>query len=464
MAELERHRLPFSSEKQSDEQAVTSPPQLNPMMNPVLGRNLGRWAEVYFTTPVEQREQAVTELLHELERGDQEHPDLAVEARKSAAAPVEPYTPDPTEQGDDQSIATTEHIAALEEAVRLFEQPGSRVEVDPLTSHSCPVCQHDNRPDQVYCGMCGYRISTAAAAETVVELSPLAERSAESHAQNTEMYFPSFGSQLPYARQPEYVETVDRAPLWPLHVEDESPRWGSAFKVIAVAIILAGAAWLFLQQRRPVTPTPVASTSSQQTAPASQPSTTEPVDTSPANAPAAQSASSRDRSEAEGSDAVPPVSAPAEAQKSMAPPTNEITAPVATTQSPAKAALPVDAGRPPASRTSSDTPSTNTHAAALAKPLPTADGGTEELDRARELLAGRSSPPDAGQASLWLWKAVSKHNLPAVLLLADLYARGEGVSRNCDQARVLLTAALKRGSVEAGQRLQELQRSGCSER
>ena len=76
MAELERHRLPFSSEKQSEEQAVTSPPQLNPMMNPVLGRNLGRWAEVYFTTPVEQREQAVTELLHELERGEQDHPDL----------------------------------------------------------------------------------------------------------------------------------------------------------------------------------------------------------------------------------------------------------------------------------------------------------------------------------------------------------------------------------------------------
>jgi TPR repeat protein len=65
---------------------------------------------------------------------------------------------------------------------------------------------------------------------------------------------------------------------------------------------------------------------------------------------------------------------------------------------------------------------------------------------------------------VWLWRAVSKHNLPAVLLLADLYARGEGVPRSCDQARVLLTAALKRGSVEATQRLQELQRSGCSER
>jgi hypothetical protein len=462
MAELERHRLPFSSEKQSEEQAVTSPPQLNPMMNPVLGRNLGRWAEVYFTTPVEQREQAVTELLHELERGEQDHPDLAVESPKASVASIEPTADDPAiEQSDDRSIATTEHIAALEEAVRLFEQPGSRVEIDPLTSHSCPVCQHDNRPDQVYCGMCGYRMINAAPVEAVVEPS-LVEHRSESRAQTPETYFPSFGSQLPYAREPEYVEKVDRTPLWPLHVEDEGRGWGSALKVVAVAVILAGAAWLFLQQRRSVAPTPVASTSSGQTAPSSQPNATEPA--APENLPASQSGTSQDRLAAEGSNSVPPVSVPAEEQKSTTPPTNEIAPPVATTQSPAKAAPAVDARRPPASRASSDTPSSDTHAAALPKPLPSADGGTEELDRARELLAGRSSPPDAGQASVWLWKAVSKHNLPAVLLLADLYARGEGVSRNCDQARVLLTAALKRGSVEAGQRLQELQRSGCSER
>ena len=37
--------------------------ELNPLLNPLLERNLGRWAEVYFTSPPEQREQAVEELL-----------------------------------------------------------------------------------------------------------------------------------------------------------------------------------------------------------------------------------------------------------------------------------------------------------------------------------------------------------------------------------------------------------------
>src|SRR5579883_2656982 len=42
-------------------------PDLNPLLNPTLSRNLGRWAEVYFTTPPERREEAVEKLLRELE-------------------------------------------------------------------------------------------------------------------------------------------------------------------------------------------------------------------------------------------------------------------------------------------------------------------------------------------------------------------------------------------------------------
>jgi hypothetical protein len=42
-------------------------PRLNPMINPRLGKNLGRWANVYYTTPPEKREQAVLELVRELE-------------------------------------------------------------------------------------------------------------------------------------------------------------------------------------------------------------------------------------------------------------------------------------------------------------------------------------------------------------------------------------------------------------
>ncbi|MFZ1998769.1 MAG: hypothetical protein WA239_21395, partial [Candidatus Sulfotelmatobacter sp.] len=41
-------------------------PELNPLLNPLLGAHMGRWAEVYFTTPPEKRAQAVSELVREL--------------------------------------------------------------------------------------------------------------------------------------------------------------------------------------------------------------------------------------------------------------------------------------------------------------------------------------------------------------------------------------------------------------
>ena len=53
---------------------------------------------------------------------------------------------------------------------------------------------------------------------------------------------------------------------------------------------------------------------------------------------------------------------------------------------------------------------------------------------------------DASEAAKLLWKAVGKQNPTAAILLSGLYARGDGVTRNCDQARLLLLAATKHGS------------------
>jgi hypothetical protein len=59
-------------------------PRLNPMINPRLGKNLGRWAKVYYTTPPEKRDQAVLELVRELEGGavpiPETEPSTSVEA------------------------------------------------------------------------------------------------------------------------------------------------------------------------------------------------------------------------------------------------------------------------------------------------------------------------------------------------------------------------------------------------
>jgi TPR repeat protein len=46
-------------------------------------------------------------------------------------------------------------------------------------------------------------------------------------------------------------------------------------------------------------------------------------------------------------------------------------------------------------------------------------------------------------------------------MLANRYVRGEGVPQSCAQARVLLEAAVKRGSAEAKQTLDDLGLAGC---
>ena len=60
-----------------------------------------------------------------------------------------------------------------------------------------------------------------------------------------------------------------------------------------------------------------------------------------------------------------------------------------------------------------------------------------------------------------LWAAVQQGNPRAEVALADLYLRGDGVPKNCDQARVLLIAAAQKHNAEAVKRLQQLNEQGC---
>lgn len=60
-----------------------------------------------------------------------------------------------------------------------------------------------------------------------------------------------------------------------------------------------------------------------------------------------------------------------------------------------------------------------------------------------------------------LWSAVGSGDSSAEVELARLYLKGEGVRRNCEQAKVLLRAAAKSGSREARQQLQKMRTYGC---
>jgi hypothetical protein len=60
-----------------------------------------------------------------------------------------------------------------------------------------------------------------------------------------------------------------------------------------------------------------------------------------------------------------------------------------------------------------------------------------------------------------LWGAVQSGSVSAEVSLAERFARGEGVNKNCDQAKVLMKAAADRGNREARLRLYQMETGGC---
>jgi hypothetical protein len=87
--------------------------------------------------------------------------------------------------------------------------------------------------------------------------------------------------------------------------------------------------------------------------------------------------------------------------------------------------------------------------------------GQDEFNSAREILRGNSRQRDLPRAVDLLWAGVRKGYVPAEVTLADLFRRGDGVEKNCDQARVLLVAASKKGSLDARQMLEQMAERGC---
>jgi len=121
--------LPHQSDN-PDQPSTLPHPDLNPLLNPILAKNIGRWAEVYFTNPPEKRERAVQELVRELER---ENP-----IRENAVAPQ----PSPRHR----------NLEAL-------ASPTAEVPAQVLICHSCGYV---NRPKHKFCGRCGLSIAPPA--------------------------------------------------------------------------------------------------------------------------------------------------------------------------------------------------------------------------------------------------------------------------------------------------------------
>lgn len=286
----------------------------------------------------------------------------------------------------------------------------------------CSACQHHNPPGHKFCSRCGQALNQGQSAST------------EHPTTGTAAAFPpNSANELPWLPDQELS----------LPDDSDAPR-GRGWKCLvgAAMIMLAGFAYV---QWVPGSWINVATTHAPQV---SAPTTAlPPQNSSPAEAkvPAEIIApkSVAPESVAPSSESVAPDSQESEAQN-----------PSATAE--ARHQTVVSAGIQPVTQKS---------------PLPTApisrrrlaDQGsdTPDLHLAQRYLEGSMGIRDSSEAAKLLWKAVSKQNATAAVLLSDLYLRGDGVPRSCDQARLLLVAAAKRGSPLATQQLRNLESRGC---
>ena len=110
--------------------------------------------------------------------------------------------------------------------------------------------------------------------------------------------------------------------------------------------------------------------------------------------------------------------------------------------------------------------SSSTETPGESRPVPSIPSATETRNsadtRRTDLRVSRThsddthSGTDRSALAQQLWSAVGAGDSSAEATLAQLYLTGDGVPRSCEQARVLLRAASKKGNIEAGQQLRRL--------
>jgi hypothetical protein len=433
--------MPVSHPIKSD--VNTSPdPELNPLLNPLLAAHMGRWAEVYFTNPPEKREEAVSELLRELEN-----------VSPSKPASVEDSSAEPAKK-----------------STEIVDSPNSSSLLQPgllQSGHTCRECAHHNSFDHEFCGMCGAPLQILApaasfgqswcertlggtpgaqpiraAAEDVIEQPAVSSTAAAARREATEPseFLPELRPTLQFELRPQLRPKLVPNPLpreYPLHSLESLPRLDRFYlhryrfhlgAVLAILLVVGFIVWGSRDAHSGASASAAVSA-----IPQAQPA---PLDS--AQPPGATSSASPTIQRAS------PIASPAQ---------NQSQASVITPRDHAADSRTASQNVAPQNVPAVATPS------AVAAP---AQSGAEELAMAEKYLnPARGTTRDSGEAVEWLWKAVRKRNLDATLALSDLYVRGDGVPKSCDQSRLLLEAAARKGSKAAAERLRNLQAFGC---
>jgi len=433
----------LSNPNDQSQSASTLPPaHLNPLLNPLLAENMGRWAEVYFTNPPDKRDQAVLELLRELEANH--------------AGDIQPATT--------AAILDSAPGHAASEPTHLSSQsspmPAMESQDEEAVVH-CASCGHNNPANHKFCGLCGTKLAedevwTPANDETVApaafaENQAIAEPEPPQSEFEPYHYVPNNDNGLSLfqnAGRTNYEDRSDdqRSYDYQSDWEDEpasSPPYRIYFG-IALALVILGLGYFAWHGA--------------QTSPASDSPLPPPPAATKQNEPAAAAPKADDEQPR-------PQTPDQQSQQAASNQTASTKKAHETTDDPAET-QPAKAESQPARNekaAGAALQSSNAGAGTQTAPANASSGnGGEELAIAERYLNGTNGQGrDSVEAAKWLWKSIAKHNGEATVLLADLYMKGDGVSKNCDQARVLLDSAASKGVSGAGERLRNLQAFGC---
>jgi hypothetical protein len=398
----------------TDEPGKTPIPELNPMLNPLLAQNMGRWAEVYFTHPPDEREQAVKELVHQLEQESKER---------------------------ETQISNSPAFSEVKSKDEIRRSPA-----EPTIA--CGGCGHENPLSQRYCGMCG--VALAQPASSVLEQIPptaaipaapgtLAEETWENSQAAVSEVPEGSSSHYFLEERPRGYDSEIEPPTF-----STEPSFSYSYRIflgLAIAIVLGVLGYIAwhrnqtLSQEPPQAP-PVSN--EQSAAPNQESSQKAEQNTNPAPTPPAKTQE------------------PANAQDSTTKPEN-----VAKEAAPRHPAATPKTAEPPSSEDAAPVEKAALTRAAKTERVAANASGADELATAQRYLNGEAGRRDPAQAVQWLWKSVAKQNSQATLMLADLYLHGDGIQKNCDQARILLDAAASKGQTGAATRLRNLQAFGC---
>jgi hypothetical protein len=386
--------------------------ELNPLLNPLLAAHMGRWAEVYFTTPPEKRAQAVSDLLQELRRNS------------------------PTESATVQRKAKEKE--KQEEEIAAAELPRQAAPAIAEVRQTCSACDADNPSNQRFCGMCGaplqglpqtddsrFQASEPAAEEARSQTEAVTSGNVEEYSAEPSL---SFGGYARHdATEPEW--SIPDADLPQFAVEQVSVPYRYRLYIgIALALLLAVLVYMGWHGTKGSS-----------------------GDTSGSRA-------------ARVMPAVPPAAPPVATQEPAARTVLPTESPAAAPSAPPAVSNNQSEGRSRLDQTRKDqparAPATTPRVVPVANSMSSEAGGAEELAAAENYLNG-SDRGNKAEAAQWLWKAVGKGNVTATMVLSDMYLRGDGVPKSCDQARLLLHVAARKGKTSAGERLRNLQAFGC---